>query len=95
MVSFRWQIMVFILMTPLFVSRPTIMAAWFVCATLCLVWLSRSSEGFETIMDYFPWNEVNVVHKRNKESTVVQCNVKNVMDVRPDYDVVRAYADEE
>lgn len=91
MSSTKWEILFLILAAPLFAMKPFAMVCYFVLITLMMLWLSRQEECFTTIMDYFPWNEVNVVRKRNKESTVVQCDVSNVMDVRPEYDYLWKY----
>lgn len=86
-----WKIFFLLVLAPVFLICPSKIGitSYFVFVAL---WMSMSSsqETYEPL-DYFPWNEVNVVRKRKPVSTVVQCDVKHVMDVKPDYDYLTHY----
>ena len=85
------MVLLLIVMAPVFTICPSKMGitVYFICVA---TWLSMHNvqENYEPL-NYFPWNEVNVVRKRKPVSTVIQCDVKHVMDVKPDYDYLTHY----
>ena len=44
-----------------------------VLVLLLVFYQKNKTEEMYDEMDFFPWNEVNIVKKRNRESTVIDC----------------------
>ena len=74
-----------IVVFPLFVKHSMTSSIYFFIVmfiVLSSAILSNNNEGYKR-MNYFPWNEANLVVKRIPESTTIDCSWSFVKDGKP------------